>query len=54
MTSNGVDLARQADLNYVSDDAPGYCRIRRGRGFSYLGPNNEPAELGFGNESGRW
>jgi DNA topoisomerase I len=34
-----VDLADDAGLVYMTDEAPGYRRARRGRGFSYLGPN---------------
>jgi DNA topoisomerase-1 len=30
-----------AGLCYVSDDSPGIRRIRRGRGFSYVGPEGE-------------
>jgi DNA topoisomerase-1 len=42
MGSNGngnVDLADDAGLVYMTDEAPGYRRVRRGKGFSYLGPN---------------
>jgi DNA topoisomerase I len=34
------ELAASAGLLYVSDDAPGIRRIRRGRGFSYLDAGN--------------
>lgn len=36
------DDARSAGLRYVSDDMPGIHRRRRGRGFSYTGPDGEP------------
>lgn len=29
-------LAEEAALRYVDPDYPGYRRVRRGRGFSYL------------------
>lgn len=36
MTVNGnVDLAAEAGLLYMTDEAPGYRRTRKGRGFSY-------------------
>lgn len=35
MTIDNVDLAAEAGLNYVNDEASGYRRTRRGRGFSY-------------------
>ena len=34
--------ARENGLRYVSDDAPGIRRLRRGRHFSYLGPDGQP------------
>lgn len=34
-----VDLADDAGLVYMTDEAPGYRRVRRGTGFSYLRPN---------------
>lgn len=33
-----VDLADDAGLVYMTDEAPGYRRVRRGSGFSYLRP----------------
>lgn len=33
---------RAARLRYVSDDMPGIRRRRRGRGFSYTGPDGAP------------
>lgn len=43
MHGNGYeDLAAEAGLRYVSDEAPGYRRIRRGRGFSYSMPEGGP------------
>lgn len=36
MTANGIaDLAADAGLLYMTDEAPGHRRIRRGKGFSY-------------------
>jgi DNA topoisomerase-1 len=34
--------AEEAGLRYVSDDGPGIRRIRRGKGFSYIGPDGQP------------
>lgn len=34
-----VDLAEDAGLVYMTDEAPGYRRVGRGRGFSYLRPD---------------
>jgi len=34
--------ARAAGLRYVSDARPGIRRLRRGKGFSYLGPDGTP------------
>ncbi|CAA9211873.1 MAG: Hypothetical protein PA2244 (similar to DNA topoisomerase IB, but possibly involved in glycosyl-transfer) [uncultured Acidimicrobiales bacterium] len=34
--------ARDAGLRYVSDAKPGIRRVRRGRGFSYVGPDGKP------------
>jgi DNA topoisomerase-1 len=36
-----VESAQAARLRYVSDGEPGIRRIKRGRGFSYVGPDNE-------------
>lgn len=38
----GQGAAEQAGLRYVSDDAPGIRRLRRGRTFRYVGPDGEP------------
>jgi DNA topoisomerase-1 len=44
-----VESARAAGLRYVTDAAPGIRRRRRGRGFTYFGPDGQvitdPAEL---------
>ncbi len=40
--SDSIDAARAARLRHVTDDAPGIRRRRRGRGFSYTGPDGEP------------
>jgi DNA topoisomerase-1 len=34
-----VDLADDGGLVYMTDEAPGYGRVRRGKGFSYVKPN---------------
>ncbi len=34
--------AETAGLHHVADDRPGIRRIRRGRGFSYRGPDDRP------------
>jgi DNA topoisomerase-1 len=34
--------ARENGLRYVSDDAPGIRRLRRGRHFTYVGPDGRP------------
>jgi DNA topoisomerase I len=37
MSSNGYDLlAAEAGLLYITDEASGYRRVRRGKGFSYI------------------
>lgn len=36
------EAARSAGLRYVSDEAPGIKRIRRGKRFSYVMPDGEP------------
>src|SRR2546423_9777583 len=36
------EAARQAGLRYSSDADPGIRRVRRGRGFSYVGPDGQP------------
>ena len=40
--TEALDAARAARLRYVGDDTPGISRRRRGRGFSYTGPDGEP------------
>ncbi|HEX6771255.1 MAG TPA: DNA topoisomerase IB [Acidobacteriaceae bacterium] len=35
------ESAKEAGLRYVSDADPGICRKRRGKGFTYVGPNGE-------------
>jgi DNA topoisomerase-1 len=42
MDAAGLLDARAARLRYVSDAAPGIRRVRRGRGFAYLGADGEP------------
>jgi DNA topoisomerase I len=37
-----VESAKAAGLRYVSDDAPGYKRAKRGKGFVYLTAQNKP------------
>lgn len=34
--------AEEAGLRYVNDDGPGIRRRRRGKGFSYIGPDGQP------------
>ena len=36
--TDSMSLAEEAGLHYVSDEAPGLRRVRRGRGFSYVDP----------------
>jgi DNA topoisomerase-1 len=37
MSRNGhLDLAAEAGLLYMTDEAPGYRRVKRGKGFSYV------------------
>lgn len=36
-----IDLAAEAGLRYVESGAPGYRRVRRGNGFSYLDDSGE-------------
>lgn len=38
----GKAAAEQAGLHYVSDEAPGIRRLRRGRLFGYVGPDGTP------------
>ncbi len=35
-------IARENGLRYVTDDTPGIRRLRRGRHFSYVGPDGRP------------
>lgn len=39
--SDSLHLATGAGLRYVEPDAPGYRRVRRGKGFVYLTPGGE-------------
>jgi DNA topoisomerase I len=39
-----VDLAEEAGLVYLDDATPGIRRVRRGRGFSYIGPDGDPVD----------
>ena len=41
MTDPGL-LAERARLRYVSDEEPGISRRRRGKGFSFTGPDGKP------------
>lgn len=38
---DSIDLAAEAGLRYVEPDAPGYRRVRRGTGFSYVDPGGQ-------------
>lgn len=40
-------LADRAGLHYVAPDDPGYRRVRRGRGFSYLSPDGHTVNGGI-------
>ncbi|MDX8477577.1 DNA topoisomerase IB [Mesorhizobium sp. VK24D] len=40
--NNVQNSAERASLNYVSDADPGIRRLRKGKGFSYVGPNGNP------------
>jgi DNA topoisomerase I len=40
--TEALEAARQAGLHYVSDEAPGISRQRKGRGFSYRLPQGGP------------
>ncbi len=47
MSDDPARVAEAAGLTYVSDEAdPGWTRRRRGRGFSYVGPDGELAGAG--------
>ncbi|CAN5837666.1 DNA topoisomerase IB [soil metagenome] len=39
--SDYVDQAAEAGLLYMTDEAPGHRRIRRGKGFTYVSPKGE-------------
>lgn len=41
MTIDSLDIAEQAGLIYITDEAPGHRRVRRGRGFSYVSEKGE-------------
>lgn len=41
-TQDARDAARSAGLRYVNDCMPGILRRRRGRGFRYIGPDDNP------------
>jgi DNA topoisomerase I len=43
-THDPLASARAAHLRYVDDTAPGIRRIRRGKGFRYLGANGAPIQ----------
>lgn len=38
------EAAEEAGLSYVSDNDPGICRCKRGKGFSYVGPDGGKVE----------
>jgi DNA topoisomerase-1 len=38
VSADSMSMAAEAGLNYVTDEVPGFRRVRRGRGFSYLDP----------------
>jgi DNA topoisomerase-1 len=42
---DSIDLAAEAGLRCVEPDAPGYRRVRRGKGFSYLGPEGQAVNV---------
>jgi DNA topoisomerase-1 len=39
LVTDPVESAREAGLRYVLDDRPGIRRCKRGKGFSYIGPD---------------
>ena len=41
-SDDASQAAREAGLRYVSDDRPGFRRVRAGRGFRYLDPAGRP------------
>ena len=38
---DGVEAAESAGLVYVSDEEPGIRRVKRGKGFTYQGPDGQ-------------
>jgi DNA topoisomerase-1 len=36
VSADSMSMAAEAGLNYVTDEVPGFRRVRRGKGFSYL------------------
>jgi DNA topoisomerase I len=42
IVTDPVESAREAGLRYVSDDRPGIRRVRRGKGFRYVGTDDKP------------
>jgi DNA topoisomerase-1 len=42
LVTDPAEAARAADLVYMTDDAPGITREKRGRGFSYRAPDGSP------------
>ncbi len=41
---DALEAAREAGLRYVSDSTPGIRRRRRGKGFTYVGPDGRPLD----------
>src|SRR5437660_486437 len=41
LTPDPVEAARLVGLHYVRDDLPGIRRVRRGKGFRYVGPDGK-------------
>ena len=44
LPNDGAAQARSVGLTYVGDETPGYRRVRRGSGFSYVAPDGVIAE----------
>lgn len=42
LVTDPIESAREAGLRYVSDDRRGIRRVRRGKGFRYIGPDDKP------------
>lgn len=42
LITDPVESAREAGLRYVSDDRPGIRRVRKGKGFRFIGPDDKP------------